>query len=46
MERDKELNSLRKKIRDYEQVSVCVGGGCAVRNKLHVRHVAVIFLLC
>ena len=24
MERDKELNSLRKKIRDYEQVRVCV----------------------
>ena len=30
MERDKELNSLRKKIRDYEQVRVCV----CVSNKL------------
>ena len=39
MKRDRELNSLRKKIRDYEQVSVGVWV-CAVRNKL-----AVIFLL-
>ena len=36
MERDKELNSLRKKIRDYEQVSVCVCVCVSVRvsNKL------------
>ena len=39
MERDKELNSLRKKIRDYEHVSVCVcvGGGGGVWGCLQCR---------